>query len=113
VAGPASGRLCDCLAFGAKLIVYGLLSDDAIVLPAARIAFHGISVSGFSRMASLRAMNREKAQLAFDTLIEWRQQGVFKVPVEQEYTVDDVKAAFAHAERESKSAKVIISLSQD
>ena len=60
-------------------------------------------------MASLRAMNRENAQLAFDTLIEWRQQGVFKVPVEQEYVVDDAKAA----EREAKSAKVILSLSQD
>ena len=108
VAGAASGRLVDTLGFGGRLIVYGLLSDDTLILPATRIAFHSISVGGFSRMGILRQMTVEARKQFFEELVLCYLEGLFAFSIEKIFPMDQVVEAFESSEM-SKNGKVLIS----
>jgi mitochondrial enoyl-[acyl-carrier protein] reductase / trans-2-enoyl-CoA reductase len=108
VAGSASGRLVDTLSFGGRLIVYGLLSDSSLTLPASRVAFHSITVGGFSRMACLRNLNPESRKAFFADIAKWHSEGLFKFEIEKIYSFQNVIEAFNHSET-SKSGKILLS----
>ncbi len=108
VAGSASGRLVDTLAFGGRLIVYGLLSDSVLTLPATRIAFHSISVGGFSRMAYLRQLNVEARKALFAELAQWFSEGLFQFQIEKVFPIEEVVQAFESSEI-SKHGKILLS----
>ena len=107
VAGSASGRLVETLAFGGRLILYGLLSDNTLTLPANRIAFHGISVSGFSRMACMRHIGKEVTAKLFQDLAQWHMEGLFRFDIDSVFPIDNVIAAFEASEL-PKAGKVLL-----
>jgi trans-2-enoyl-CoA reductase len=109
VAGTASGRLVDTLCFGGRLLVYGLMSDPSIIVPANRIAFNGVTVGGFSRMGVLRHMMRNPSEVyrLFNELAQWHKEGVFKFDISNVFSVDDVVTAFEESEK-PKLGKVVL-----
>lgn len=52
IAGESSGRMLECLGPGGVLVVYGLLSNQPAQLPAAKLVFGDVSVTGFSRLGT-------------------------------------------------------------
>jgi len=108
VAGEASGRLLDSLSDGGTLIVYGLLASDQVVLSAPAVVFRDLTITGFSRLRSIRAMRPERRNDISAELATLVSQGVLHTPVEATYPLTEVKAALEHHLREGRSGKILL-----
>jgi mitochondrial enoyl-[acyl-carrier protein] reductase / trans-2-enoyl-CoA reductase len=108
VAGEASGRMFDAVADGGELWVYGLLSDDRVILQAARVVFRSVIVRGYSRLRVLRSMPKDRARALFDDLAALARDGALDSEVEAVYPLAEVAAAVAHHERPSRRGKILL-----
>jgi len=108
VAGPASGRLYDCIADGGELVVYGLLASDRVELPAARLVFRDVTVRGFSRLRALAAMPTTRRQAITSELVGLLNEGTLRTEIEARYPLEDVAAALTHHERPGRRGKILL-----
>jgi NADPH:quinone reductase-like Zn-dependent oxidoreductase len=108
VAGDTSGRLFEALSDGGELIVYGLLSDDQVRLPAAQVVFRPITVRGYSRLRALAALSPERRAALTDELVALVAQGALATPVESRYPLEQVAEALAHYDRGSRGGKLLL-----
>lgn len=108
VAGEASGRLFDAVQEGGELWVYGLLSDDRVILGAAQLVFRDVRVRGYSRLRVLRSAPKDRVRALFDELLALAREGVLDSEVEAVYPLAEVAAAVAHHERPSRRGKILL-----
>ncbi len=108
VAGAATERLADCLADGGTVVNYGLLSGEPCRLRADQTVFKGITLTGFWLAKEMRAMTPAALAALYGDLLPRLADGRLHVDVEATYRLDDVKAALAHAGREGRGGKVLI-----
>lgn len=108
VAGDASGRLFDAVAEGGELVVYGLLADDQVRLPAARLVFRDVTVRGYSRLRSLRALTVERRAAISAELVGLLGRGELTTPVEARYPLAEVAAALAHQVHPGRVGKILL-----
>ena len=108
VAGEATERLADCLAEDGTVVNYGLLSGEACRLRADQTVFKGITLTGFWLAKQMRAMDRAALMALYGDLMAQVADGRLRVEVEATYRLDDVKAALAHAGRQARGGKVLI-----
>jgi NADPH:quinone reductase-like Zn-dependent oxidoreductase len=108
VAGAAVMRLADCLAEGGTVVNYGLLSGDPCMLTCHQTVFKGITLTGFWLAKVLGSMPRPDIQALYDELVPRVADGSLHVPVEATYGIEDIKAALAHAGREGRGGKVLV-----
>jgi mitochondrial enoyl-[acyl-carrier protein] reductase / trans-2-enoyl-CoA reductase len=108
VAGGATERLADCLAEEGTVVNYGLLSGDPCHLRADQTVFKGITLTGFWLAKEMRSMKPAELTALYGDLLPRLADGRLHVDVEATYRLDDVKAALAHAGREARSGKVLI-----
>jgi NADPH:quinone reductase-like Zn-dependent oxidoreductase len=108
VAGDASARLFDAVSDGGELVVYGLLSDDTVRLPAAGVVFRDVTVRGYSRLRCLRALSSERRAELTAELVGLVERGALSTPVEARYSLEDVTAALAHHARPGRTGKILL-----
>ncbi|MBM4346476.1 MAG: zinc-dependent alcohol dehydrogenase family protein [Deltaproteobacteria bacterium] len=108
VAGEASGQLFRALAEGGELVVYGLLADDTVRLPAAELVFRDVTVRGYSRLRSLRALAPQRRAELTAELVDLVSGGELATQVEARYPLSAVKDALAHHERGTRSGKILL-----
>ena len=108
VAGPASGRLYDCIGEGGDLVVYGLLASDRIELPAARLVFRDVTVRGFSRLRAFAAMPPARRQVITHELVGLLADGSLRADIEARYPLDKVAAALTHQEQPGRRGKILL-----
>jgi mitochondrial enoyl-[acyl-carrier protein] reductase / trans-2-enoyl-CoA reductase len=108
VAGEASGRLFDALAEGGKLVVYGLLSEDKVHVPAASLVFRNVVVVGYSRLRAFRALATERREALVAEVLSLVADGTLKTTVAARYALDDVKAALTHQQRQDRVGKILL-----
>lgn len=108
IAGDICIRLGDCLAEGGVLVNYGLLSGKPCMLRADQTVFKDLTLKGFWLAKWLSVMPRERLQTTFDDLAGRVAAGSLQVPVEATYDIADIKAALAHAAREGRSGKILV-----
>jgi trans-2-enoyl-CoA reductase len=108
VAGEASGQLLEALAEGGELVVYGLLADDAVRLPAAELVFRDVVVRGYSRLRSLRALSPQRRTEVTAELVALVQRGELASSVEARYPLEAAVEAVAHHLRPGRSGKVLL-----
>jgi NADPH:quinone reductase-like Zn-dependent oxidoreductase len=108
VAGPASGRLYDCIGEGGDLLVYGLLASDRVELPAARLVFRDVTVRGFSRLRAFAAMPTARRQAITHELVALLADGSLRADIEARHPLEDVVAALTHHERPGRRGKILL-----
>jgi mitochondrial enoyl-[acyl-carrier protein] reductase / trans-2-enoyl-CoA reductase len=108
VAGDATKRLFQCLANGSELIVYGLLSSNEVVLPAAPLIFSDIVVKGFSRLRILSAMPPERRRAITLELLDLLRDGTLASDIEARYPLDEVRAALTYHESPARRGKILL-----
>ena len=108
VAGPNTSRLAACLADGAPVVVYGLLSARPCELTPEQLIFHGLSLVGYSLPEALA--RRSAAVVAGDYLALSRlvAAGRLRVPVAATYPMGDIAAALRHAAESGRDGKVLV-----
>ncbi len=108
VTGPVCIRMTDCLAEGATLVNYGLLSGDPIVLRADQVVFKGIEVKGFWLAKAMRSLSREDLRSLYDVLIGRVKSGQLHVPVDATFAIEEIKNAAARAGESGRNGKVLV-----
>ncbi len=108
VGGPSCLRLADCLSDGGTVVNYGFLSGEPCMITPHHALIHGIVLRGFwlvsfmrdAARADLEAMNADIAGHYID--------GDLAVPIEATYPLADISRALAHAMREGRAGKVLL-----
>jgi mitochondrial enoyl-[acyl-carrier protein] reductase / trans-2-enoyl-CoA reductase len=108
VAGSATGRLYACVSDGGDVVVYGLLSSDQVVLPAAPLVFRDVTVRGFSRLRIFASMSPTRRHEITLELVALLADGTLLTEVEARYPLSDVEAAIAHHERPGRRGKILL-----
>lgn len=110
IAGASAGRLVACLGFGGTLVTYGLLSGEPIQVPTARIVFEEIVVRGFTRLWTLRQLGRDGGRALLRELAGMVMDGRLATDIEAAYPLSEIRAALAHAEKEARGGKVLLTM---
>jgi NADPH:quinone reductase-like Zn-dependent oxidoreductase len=108
IGGAMVLRLADCLAEGGTVVNYGLLSGQPCQLGAHHTIFKGITLTGFWLQKALTAMARGDLQELYADLAGRIASGALRVEVEATYPIAEIKVALAHAEREGRGGKILV-----
>lgn len=108
IGGDASTRIADCLADSGTVVNYGFLSDQPCVITPHQTILHDITLKGFWLVKYMRQMPRCDIEAMYRELCEWMADGTLYVPVEATYRLEDINKALAHAERESRGGKILL-----
>jgi NADPH:quinone reductase-like Zn-dependent oxidoreductase len=108
VAGDICIRLGDCLAEGGTIVNYGLLSGEPCALRADQVTFKGITLTGFWLVKHLGNMPPAEVQGLFRDLAQKVLAGDLHVDVEAVYGIDDIARALAHAGRDGRGGKILV-----
>jgi NADPH:quinone reductase-like Zn-dependent oxidoreductase len=108
VAGEATLHLGASLADGGTIVNYGMLSGAPCAVHPGDVIFRDISLRGFwlSRWFATASPGERRATYA--GLTELVAKGTIHVPVEATYPLDRVAEALAHAARERRGGKVLL-----
>ncbi|MBM4292180.1 MAG: zinc-dependent alcohol dehydrogenase family protein [Deltaproteobacteria bacterium] len=108
VAGQATARLFECVGEGGELLVYGLLSDNHALLPAAQLVFRDVTVRGYSRLRSYAALPPARRQALGAEVVEAMRGGLLTSAVEARYPLAEAAAALRHHARPDRRGKVLL-----
>ena len=108
IGGAMVLRLADCLAEGGTVVNYGLLSGQPCQLGAHHTVFKGITLTGFWLQRALTSMQRQDLEALYAELSRRVASGALRVEVEATYPIEEIKAALAHARREGRYGKILV-----
>jgi NADPH:quinone reductase-like Zn-dependent oxidoreductase len=108
VAGEASARMHACVADGGTLIVYGLLSDDRVILRANEVVFRDVTVRGWARLRAIRAMSKGRAAALYAPWIAQLSAGATLTEIAEVVPLSEIERAVALATREGRTGKIVI-----
>jgi mitochondrial enoyl-[acyl-carrier protein] reductase / trans-2-enoyl-CoA reductase len=108
IGGEIVLRLADCLAEGGTVVNYGLLSGTPCMLGAHHTIFKGVTLTGFWLQRALNSMARPDLEALYADLAERVRSGALRVEIEKTYPIEEIKAALAHAEREGRGGKILV-----
>ena len=112
VAGAATNHLAACLAEEGIVVNYGLLSGQPCQLAAEQLVFRSITLTGFWLAKLARETPFAALQSMYAELMARLADGSLQVAVEAAYPLVDIKAALAHAGREARGGKVLLTPAQ-
>ena len=106
IAGAAIGRLAQCVAEGATVVNYGLLSGEPCQIDASQFVFRDLRLVGFWLAKLMRGMKFEQIQSMYGELAARLLDGTIHVEVEKSYPLERISDAMAHAKREGRGGKI-------
>ena len=108
IAGTACQRLADCLSDDGTVVNYGFLSGDPCMVTPYHTIIHGITLKGFWLVGFFKRSERAEIEALYGEMARQFIDGVLEVPVEAEYSLDDIASALSHAARQSRAGKIIL-----
>lgn len=108
VGGTACLHLADCLSDGGVVVNYGFLSGDPCMITPHQAIIHDISLRGFWLVKFMRSAARADIEALYETMAGYFIDGTLTVPVEAEYGLAEIDKALAHAMREGRGGKVVL-----
>ncbi len=107
VGGDCALRLANCLAFGGTLVSFGAMSLQPLKIPTGLLIFKDLRFRGIWINKWYDDATIQERMEAFKRLFEMAKRGLLKTKVERSYSIDDAKAAVAHASQSKRTGKVI------
>jgi trans-2-enoyl-CoA reductase len=107
VGGDSALRLANCLAFGGTLVSFGAMSLQPLKIPTGLFIFKDLRFRGIWINHWYDKATMAERMAAFNPLFELAKRGLLKTKIEKAYTIDDAKAAAAHAMHDKRSGKII------
>lgn len=108
VAGEATGRLAQALAEGGVVVNYGMLSGQPCTMPPGDVVFRDIALRGFWLARWFSSAKPEEIHQTYAGLIGLIADGTIHVDVEATYPLQQIREALAHAAREGRKGKVLL-----
>lgn len=110
VAGLATQRIADCVADGATILSYGMLSGEPCIVRPETLFFRNLTLKGFLTFTISDQFNDQQKEEIWSVLPQLVSAGDIKTKIAATYTLDEVRDALAHAGRTGaeRDGKVII-----
>ena len=108
IAGPSTDALAQCLANGATLVNYGVLSKEPCQIYGGHLHFRNITMRGFWMSQWLQLATSDEIQALYRELAGLMEAGVLHMAVAGIYSFDQIGDAAAHSTRESREGKILI-----
>lgn len=108
VAGDATGRLAQSLAEGGVVVNYGMLSGQPCAMPPGDVVFRDISLRGFWLARWFATAGPDEMRNVYGELTRLIADGTIHVAVEATYPLERIRDALAHAAREGRRGKILI-----
>lgn len=108
VGGAMTGALASACGKGGVVAVYGLLSGEKARLDVADLVFHDKHVRGFWLADWFVTAAPGDVKTLYGRLLERLAAGEIATPVEARYPISRAAEAVAHAGREARSGKVLL-----
>lgn len=108
IAGPSTDAIAQCLANGATLVNYGVLSKEPCQIYGGHLHFRGITMRGFWMSQWLQLSAPAEVQALYAELGQLMADGVLHMAVAGRYPFDQIKDAAAHAAGEARGGKVLV-----
>ncbi|MGM0584146.1 MAG: zinc-dependent alcohol dehydrogenase family protein [Pseudomonadota bacterium] len=108
VGGEMTGELASACGKGGVVAVYGLLSGQRARIDVADLVFRDVHLRGFWLADWFAQAGAEEIRRVYASLLERLQAGEIATPVEARYPLSRVREAVAHAAREGRSGKVLL-----
>lgn len=113
IGGSAVQRLARSTGDGGTVVNYGLLSGEPLMIDARETVFRDITVRGFWLAPWFGKTDPSKIGATYAFLGQKMAEGMLDIPVEATYPLSRVKEAVAHAAREGRGGKIIITMDDD
>lgn len=113
VGGVSIQRLARATAEGGVVVNYGLLSGDPLMIDARETVFRDITLRGFWLAPWFGRTDPREIAATYAFLGRKMAEGLLDIPVEATYPLEQVKEAVAHAGRDGRNGKVIITMGED
>jgi mitochondrial enoyl-[acyl-carrier protein] reductase / trans-2-enoyl-CoA reductase len=107
VGGDSALRLANCLAFGGTLVSFGAMSLQPLKIPTGLFIFKDLRFRGIWINHWYDNATMQGRMAAFKPLFEMAKRGLLKTKIEKSYSIDEAKAAVAHAMRDKRGGKII------
>ena len=108
--GRIMSDMVKCLAQSATLVTYGAMAKEPFRLNNGAIIFKDIRARGFWITNWYRNARGTDVKEMFSDIANLAKTGVIKTPIEARYSLADVVQAVEHAERESRSGKILLEI---
>lgn len=108
IGGTGTLKIADCLSNGGKVVNYGFLSGDPCQMTPTHTIVQGLSLHGFWLVGFMQGSTREQKNALYKTMSQAFIDGELNVPVEAEYSLDQISEALAHAHKEGRSGKILL-----
>ena len=109
VAGEATHRLGQCLAFGGTIINYGAMSMKKCELGASGTIFNQLKLTGVWLQKWTETAPKEEVEALYKITNEAVIKGEVKTAIDTIYPLHEIKTAIKHALQEGRTGKVLIS----
>jgi NADPH:quinone reductase-like Zn-dependent oxidoreductase len=108
VGGNATARIASCVADGGTVCTYGAMSGEDVAIPASELIFRGVDFKGFLLGRHLEKRSATEIGQIYSAIAERIRGGKLNVPVEKIYSIDKIKDALAHAQKEARTGKILV-----
>ena len=108
VGGDIILRIGECLVEEATILNYGLLSGKNIEMTSYQTVFKRLVLTGFWLMPWLQKMNRKEIFDMYNYLASLIESKKLYVPIEETYSLEEIKKAVKHSAAYNRSGKIII-----
>lgn len=108
IGGEATERLAACLGEGGKVVNYGFLSGEPCRMTSSQLIVKGLSLHGFWLVGFMRRSQPVEIQALYDEMAGHFMAGRISSPVEASYGLEEIAEALAHAGRESRNGKILL-----
>jgi len=113
VGGSGTLRLARCVSDGGTVVNYGLLSGEPCMIDGHDTVFRDVRLRGFWLRNWYVETPREEIARVFGELVAKVADGTLAVEIEAVYPIRRIKEAVAHAAREGRSGKILVSFGED
>ncbi len=108
VAGGATTRIASCVGRGGTVVSYGMLSGEPGHIATNDLVFRDIHLRGFWLASHLTTITKDEVRALRTRMASLVASSAVDVPVEATYTLDRIKDAVTHAEREGRNGKIVL-----
>ena len=107
VGGDSALRLANCLVFGGTLVSFGAMSMQPLKIPTGLFIFKDLRFRGIWINHWYDNATMAQRMEAFKPLFEMAKRGLLKTKIEKSYSIDEAKAAVAHAMQDKRGGKIV------
>ncbi|MFU8865718.1 MAG: zinc-dependent alcohol dehydrogenase family protein [Rhodobacterales bacterium] len=108
IGGAATERLASAVADGGTVVNYGLLSGESPRLSAHDLVFRGLTLRGFWLASWFGKAGATRIGQVYGQLVAWLGEGRIGAKVDARYPIGEAAEAVAHAAREGREGKVLL-----